>query len=65
MTGGEMPDADDRRPAATPRVPRPLNPKRIEEIRARIEADAYKNEAVLQATARAILERGDLQARTG
>jgi hypothetical protein len=46
-------------------VPRPLNPKRIEEIRARIEADAYKNEAVLQATARAILERGDLQGRTG
>jgi len=55
MTGGQMPEADDRRT-----VKRPLTAERIEQLRARIKAGAYATAAVLQATARAILERRDL-----
>ena len=59
MTGGQMPDTHDRRIAARKPEP-PLTPDRIEQLRARIEAGAYSSDAILQATARAILERGDL-----
>ena len=54
-----MPDTHDRRIAARKPEP-PLTPDRIEQLRARIEAGAYSSDAILQATARAILERGDL-----
>ena len=59
MTGGQMPDTHDRQIAARKSEP-PLSPDRIEEMRARIEAGAYSSDAILQATARAILARGDL-----
>lgn len=59
MTGGQMPDIHDRRIAARTPEP-PLTPDRIEQLRARIEAGAYSSDTILQATARAILERRDL-----
>jgi len=55
-----MADADDRRTVNRARDSQRLTTERIEEIRARILAGAYATEPVLQATARAILERGDL-----
>ena len=55
-----MADADDRTVPKTVGGQSSLTAERIERIRARIEAGAYASEPVLQATARAILERGDL-----
>jgi hypothetical protein len=61
MTGGQMADADDRRTVTRAREAQPLSAERIDEIRARILAGAYATEPVVQAVARAILERGALQ----
>ena len=55
-----MADADDRRVARNAREPQSLTAERIEQLRARIDAGAYASEPVLQAVARAILERRDL-----
>lgn len=55
-----MPNADDRQLAVTAREQRPLTADHIEEIKARIEAGAFASDTVLQATARAILERRDI-----
>ena len=59
MTGGQM--ADDRRVAAGKRESLPLSADQIERIRARIDAGVYASDMLLQATARAILERGGLE----
>jgi hypothetical protein len=55
-----MADADDRRIARNAREPQPLSAERLEQLRARVDAGVYSSEPVLQATARAILERRDL-----
>jgi len=55
-----MADSDDRRIAARQPARTPMTANRIDQLKARIDAGAYASEAVLQATARAILDRGDL-----
>lgn len=62
MTATEMNDGCDREARALRRaedIPK-VDAERVEQIRARIRDGSYTADAVLRATARAILERGDL-----
>lgn len=57
-----MDDADERGARQGSRaqdIPK-VNADRVEQVRARIREGAYATDAVLRATARAILERGDV-----
>ncbi len=60
MTREPMAVADIRTVPKTAGDQRSLTAERIEQLRARIDAGAYATAAVLQATARAILERRDI-----
>ena len=60
MTGEPMIDPDEERAPKKGRERAPLTAERIAQIRARIDTGAYASDPVLTATARAILDRGDL-----
>ena len=55
----DMPHGETRALRASKDIPK-LDAERIEQIRARIRDGSYTADAVLRATARAILERGEL-----
>jgi len=62
MTGPQTNDTGDREARTLSRaqdIPK-ANPDLLERIRARIREGGYATDGVLRATARAILERGDL-----
>lgn len=61
MAGTQLSDTDDRRARTVERAQDiPKTADRLEQVRVRVRDGGYATDAVLRATARAILDRGDV-----